>query len=195
MPPGARWNIEPCVASPPRVVPALTRRRSLCPWSRADVDQFAGLEILHQHAIAYFGLSFDSSIRHSGNTSWAPTPAFLKCPVMALLTRCGLTNSTRRAARLRSRLYLSCGAAPPRTAPLAARAATARIVVKTCVMPNLIPMIPLTAISFLSQNPLLEAAKLLPCVAESLDLHVYARRQIQLHQCVDRVRRRLEDVD
>src|SRR6266478_2579733 len=41
-----------------------------------------------------FVSSFDSSMRTSCSTFMGATPAFLKCPVMALLTRCGLTNST-----------------------------------------------------------------------------------------------------
>src|SRR5580765_2381362 len=95
---------------------------------------------------------------------------------------------------------------------------------KTWVMPIFLPMIPVTAIVFTrapcqlffvargappplaprgsrrsaAQRPRYArgfADFLLMFLAERLDLHVHARRQIELHQRVHRLRRRLEDVD
>src|SRR5436309_12159382 len=88
---------------------------------------------------------------------------------------------------------------------------------KTCVMPTFLPMIPVTIpFSVLgSQFSVLgspfglqrrteneerrtqngEPRTLFMFFSERLDLHVDARRQIELHQRVDGLRRRLEDVD
>src|SRR5580704_614538 len=74
---------------------------------------------------------------------------------------------------------------------------------KTCVIPSLIPSIPLTpmsvALSFspppeTGGNELLPAALLGAVFApKRLDFDVHARRQIQLHQRVHRIRGGLED--
>src|SRR5271167_4909082 len=135
---------------------------------------------------------------------------------MALFTRCGLTNSTSP----------SCAASYPSTC-LVRRCTTTHgpacstvhptsvpSVWKICVIPSLIPIIPLTAIaSSLSFAACLcfwywlrasQGAGLKPghyktllccCVTECFDLNVNARRKIELHQSVYRVRRRLENVD
>src|SRR6187455_1681947 len=92
---------------------------------------------------------------------------------------------------------------------------------KTWVMPTFLPMIPVTAIVVsparrgptpsslrtLSALATLEASRrptsfslltsnfLLVFLAKRLDLDVHARGEVELHQRVDRLRRRLEDVD
>src|SRR3954470_5905322 len=58
----------------------------------------------------------------------------------------------------------------------------------TCVMPTFLPMIPVT----IRCSP---DRYLLVFLPERLDLHIDAGRQIELHQRVDGLRRRLEDVD
>src|SRR5512145_1556859 len=62
------------------------------------------------------------------------------------------------------------------------------------VIPTFLPMIPLT-ISRSSQRPFANGPYLFVFFPERLDLHVHAGRKIQLHQRVDGLRRRLEDVD
>src|SRR6185503_1598073 len=59
----------------------------------------------------------------------------------------------------------------------------------TWVMPTLRPMMPVTI-----NKPAWRRAALLRVVflPERLDLHVHAGRQVELHQRVDRLRRRLE---
>src|SRR5262249_5947276 len=78
----------------------------------------------------------------------------------------------------------------------------------TWVIPTFRPMIPLT-IATSCQLPISNSQlpgcsawelgtgsrELLVLFAERLDLHIHARRQIELHQRVDRLRRRLEDLD
>src|SRR5690606_33705483 len=64
----------------------------------------------------------------------------------------------------------------------------------SCVMPTFLPINPVTMTVSLSNVQ--AGAELLPVLfAERLDLDVHAGRQIQLHQRIDGLRRRLEDVD
>src|SRR6185437_6088411 len=65
---------------------------------------------------------------------------------------------------------------------------------KTCVIPSLIPSMPFTAIAFalsLVSDSLLGRV----LAAKRLNFHVHARRQIELHQRVHRVRRRFQNVN
>src|SRR5439155_21097754 len=138
------------------------------------------------------------------------TFAFLKWPVSAFVTRCGLTNSTRPswAASYPSFSFVrrctttqgpACNTVQPTRLPSSA---------KICVMPNLIPIIPSTAIFpySLSQHASMfrkgigcvlqnQFSFLLRCVTECLDFHIHARRQIELHQSVNRIWRRLQNID
>src|SRR5579862_1236801 len=61
---------------------------------------------------------------------------------------------------------------------------------KTCVIPNLIPSMPLTPISLFPSRLLRRVLS-----AKRLDLHIHARRQVELHQRVHRVRSRLQNID
>src|SRR6202790_390423 len=119
----------------------------------------------------------------------APFPSF------SLVRRCTTTQGP------------ACSTVQPTSAPSSA---------KICVMPSLIPIIPSTAIFLSSLFRSLPCFRywlrlaqdvparpersrkllLLRCsVAEPLDFHVHTRRQIEFHQCVDRVRCGLENVD
>src|SRR5262245_32227853 len=77
---------------------------------------------------------------------------------------------------------------------------------KTCVMPTFLPMIPVTISITHDQRgtggtrrmgAVLRVLRLTSFVlfSERLDFDVDARRQVELHQRVDGLRRRLEDVD
>src|SRR5882672_340230 len=74
----------------------------------------------------------------------------------------------------------------------------------TCVIPSLIPMMPLTAIdpvlylsSSVSAFTGADRGRLLAPVLppECFDFHVHARRQVQLHQRIHRIRRGIQNVD
>src|SRR6266446_4417698 len=138
---------------------------------------------------------------------------------MALFTRCGLTNSTSPscAASYPSvcfvrRCTTTHGPAWSTVHPTSVPSST-----NTCVIPSLIPMIPLTAIFLVSLSQhafkgigcvlllgislyfltslLRRFSVLLHRVSERLDFHVHTGRQVQLHQRIHGVRRRLQNVD
>src|SRR5271168_3380116 len=146
-------------------------------------------------------------MRTSCKTFMGATLAFLKCPVIALFTRPGLTNSTSPSCAasypsvcLVRRCTTTHGPACSTVHPTSVPSST-----NTCVIPSLIPIIPLTAIflfslsqhartwrilaascffGFLStslRHYFVVSLVLLRGVPERLDLHVHARRQIQLH--------------
>src|SRR5487761_800560 len=155
-----------------------------------------------------FAASSDSSRRNSPRKRMGATPAFLKWPVMALLTRCGLMNSTRPSCtasypclsfvrRSTTTQGPACSTVHGIDVPSSAN---------TCVMPSLIPKIPLTAISLflyvlnsrsLAKDESAENALLLRGVfaPEGLDFHVNSRREIELHQRVHRIRSRTQNID
>src|SRR5688572_10466959 len=71
--------------------------------------------------------------------------------------------------------------------------------VYTCVMPTFLPMIPWTdmRLPLCSRQSTVDRrqfALLGVLLAESLDLHVHAGGEVQLHEGVDGLRARLEDV-
>src|SRR5882672_1240272 len=96
MPPGARWCMDPCVASPPRKCHRLTAPAKPLPllmpvtstnspgWNRSTRTRSPALVS-----------SAESSSRTSRKRRMGAASAFLKCPSIGLVTRCGLINSTR----------------------------------------------------------------------------------------------------
>src|SRR5690349_10570038 len=119
--------------------------------------------------------------------------AFLKWPVIGLEMRCGFTNSTKPnctasypSACLLRRCTTTQGPAWSTVQGTAAPSSA-----NTWVMPSLIPRMPFTAIRMILYTRSFHRV----FAAKGLDLHVYPRRQIELHQRVHRIRRGLENID
>ena len=78
--PGARWNIEPCEARPPREVVALHDALEALALARADdVDVIFSAEDRRLHLVAGIGL-FAIAQRELHQRRIGGTPAFLKWP-------------------------------------------------------------------------------------------------------------------
>src|SRR5438270_4270784 len=152
---------------------------------------------------------FSSTSMGTSRRNFTGVTLFLaQFPRTGLVSRDSFTNSTRPscAASYPSRAPVldcvtthgpACSTVAGRTSPFES---------KSCVMPTFFPKIPATfGISFSSQLGSrywlgfpcsAETAALLMCfLAEGLDFHVHARGQIQLHQRVHRLRRRLENIE
>src|SRR6185437_9861969 len=67
----------------------------------------------------------------------------------------------------------------------------------TCVMPIFLPRIPglISALPFALHLAFSYTRPAPLLLAKRLDLHIHARREIQFHQCIDRLLRRLENVE
>src|ERR1035438_9270289 len=218
MEPGARWNIDPCVPSPPRKWWRFTRPAKPRPLLTPITSTLS------------FGLNWSTSTLSPSLKSPSPVsrwnsrrnllpsaPAFLRWPVAGLLIRCGLTNSTSPSCMASYPSVvgvLRCttvhGPALSRVTGTACPSGR-----NICVIPIFLPRIPGLIIQILlihrrdaeyaeeaqrTQN--LSCASLRDlcalCVSavslslpERLNFHIHTRRQIELHQRVYRLLGRL----
>src|ERR1035438_2341330 len=206
MEPGARWNIDPCVPSPPRKWWRFTRPAKPRPLLTPITSTLS------------FGLNWSTSTLSPSLKSPSPVsrwnsrrnllpsaPAFLRWPVAGLLIRCGLTNSTSPSCMASYPSVvgvLRCttvhGPALSRVTGTACPSGR-----NICVIPIFLPRIPglilkLSAFSSQLSAPLsdrprtrLTAGSLFP---KRLDFDVHTGRQVELHQRIDRLLGRLQDV-
>src|SRR5579863_4078852 len=131
-----------------------------------------------------------------------------KCPSAGLVNRDSFTNSTRPiwAATYPSLVCVLCCVITHGPACSTVAGCTSPLSSKSCVMPTFLPRIPVTlAISFLlhpawrsgywlgtvAQS---ESRELLMFLTERLNLDVHTRGQIELHQCVHGLRRRIQNI-
>ncbi len=95
MEPGARWNIEPWVAAPPRKWWRFTTPWKPLPLLMPVMWTVSPAAKRSTETLSPTLTSAPSSTRNSRSTRQGGRPAFSKCPFMALVTRFVLRASTR----------------------------------------------------------------------------------------------------
>src|ERR1700685_2923414 len=141
---------------------------------------------------------------------------FARCPCAGLVSRDSFTNSTRPicAASEPSRVADLCCVITQGPACNTVTGRTSPLESNNCVIPTFFPKMPVTRVAIsisiqlgslldcnvywlAVQSSRLKAhrSKLFMFLPECLDLHIHARRQIELHQRIHRLLRRLENVE
>src|SRR6476646_3402903 len=147
--------------------------------------------------------AFSTSIGTSRRNFTGGRLFFPRCPFIGLVRRDSFMNSTRPicAASYPSRVWVLCCVITHGPACRTVAGCTSPLSSKSCVIPTFLPRIPVTfAISMvlreLYQLKLTaERRRLLVFLAKSLDLDVHTRRQIELHQSIYSLLRRLENIE
>src|SRR5262245_48761783 len=182
--PGARWNIEPWLFAPP---PKLWRR--MTPWKPLpfDVPITSTLATPSKMSTRTWSPGLNAAPgarRNSRRSRVGGTPAFSWCPRTGFVARLTAVASTR-PSWIAS--YPSFSAERQETtthgpAWMTVTGATEPSSRKSCVIPTLRPIIPSIMFASLPRT-------------EGLDLDVDTRGQVELHQGVHDLGRRLQDVE
>src|SRR5581483_2464468 len=141
-----------------------------------------------------FRSPFDPSPRRNSRRNRTPSAEdFFKCPAVALLIRDFLTysirpNCTASYPSMAGVLRCTTTQGPALSTVTGTTWPSGR---NTCVIPIFLPKIP----GLISDSGRDMPRPYLFAASKCLDLHVHARRQIQLHQRIHRILRRLENIE
>src|SRR5512139_2316387 len=188
--PGARWNMDPWVARPPRKLHRFTTPANplplVCPITSTTSPSLKMSTLIS----APTSRGSLPSSRISWRARNVPFPAFWKCPSMGLSTLCALAAPKPIwTASYPSRWAVFRWITVHGPASITVTGMTFPSVSNTWVIPSFFPNIPVVMARTRFRSRSLSSYRL------QLDLDFHSRRQVELHQRVDRRTGRLVDVE